>query len=78
MLLQDECKKYGDVRSLQIPRPTPDQPHPHGLGKVIIEYLDVNAAVKARNAMHGRKFGGKVVQAAYLSEEKFASNEFTM
>ena len=73
---QEECRKYGELRQVIIPRPTAEQPHPIGLGKVIIEYGDIQAAVKARNAMHGRKFGGHVVAATYLQEEDLATGEY--
>jgi hypothetical protein len=75
-VVQEECRKYGDLLKVVIPRPTAEQPHPVGLGKVIIEYTDMQAAVKARNAMHGRKFGGHVVAATYLQEEDYASGEY--
>jgi len=74
--MEEECRKYGELRQVIIPRPTAEQPHPVGLGKVIIEYGDIQAAVKARNAMHGRKFGGHVVAATYLQEEDLATGEY--
>lgn len=57
--MKDESSKYGFVKKIVIPRPPPPGvAPPPGLGKVIIEYLDPNDSVKARNALHGRLFGG--------------------
>eukprot|EP00879_Flechtneria_rotunda_P005031 GHRR01005307.1.p1 GENE.GHRR01005307.1~~GHRR01005307.1.p1 ORF type:complete len:278 (+),score=114.21 GHRR01005307.1:1140-1973(+) len=74
--MQDECNKYGAVIKLTIPRPTADNPNPIGLGLVIIEYADVNAALKAKQAMHGRKFGGHVVEGTFLQEHDYAAGNF--
>jgi splicing factor U2AF 65 kDa subunit len=40
--------------------------------QVIVEYEDVNSSMRARNAMHGRKFGGRTVIGSYLPEDKYA------
>lgn len=34
------------------------------------------SAMRARNAMHGRKFGGRTVIATYLPEEKYIRGDF--
>ena len=47
-----------------------------GLGKVFVQYVDVAGALAARNALHGRKFGGQIVKADYLSEQDFAARVF--
>jgi len=74
--MRDECSKHGALRRVIIPRPTPSMPNPPGLAKVIIEYEDGGSAMRARNAMHGRKFGGRTVIATYLPEEKYMRGEF--
>jgi splicing factor U2AF subunit len=75
--LQDECNKYGTVIKLTIPRPSAEHAQPNGLGLVIIEYLDVNAALKAKQAMHGRKFGGHVVEGTFLQEHDYMAGNFS-
>ncbi|KAF6266766.1 hypothetical protein COO60DRAFT_1291678 [Scenedesmus sp. NREL 46B-D3] len=75
--MQDECNKYGTVIKLTIPRPSADTAHPNGLGLVIIEYSDVNAALKAKQAMHGRKFGGHVVEGTFLQEHDYVAGNFS-
>lgn len=77
LLAQDECNKYGAVLKLTIPRPTPEHPNPMGLGLVIIEYSDINAALKAKQAMHGRKFGGHVVEGTFLQEHDYMAGNFS-
>lgn len=75
--MEEECGRYGRVIRVQIPRPAPpDQPQATGLGKVVIEFEDVNVAVKARNAMHGRKFAGRTVTAAFLPEDQYIAGNF--
>lgn len=74
--MKEECGKHGDVELVIIPRSTPDNPNPVGLGKVIIAFKDVNSSVRARNAMHGRKFAGRVVSATWISEEQFTNGDF--
>ena len=65
------------LRNIVIPRPPAEgQLPPPGLGKVIIEYADVNGAVAARDAMNGRKFAGRTVVATFLPEEQYAAGQF--
>ncbi|KAL4450071.1 hypothetical protein ABPG77_010740 [Micractinium sp. CCAP 211/92] len=70
--MKEECAKYGTVVQVHIPRPAPpDAQPPPGLGKVIIEFTDAPGAIGARNAMHGRKFGGRVVEAVLMGEHDY-------
>lgn len=34
------------------------------------------AAAQARNAMHGRKFGGHTVIGTFLEDDKYAAGQF--
>ena len=74
--MREECSKHGPLENILIPRPLPGNPNPPGLAKVIIVFADMNGSVKARNAMHGRRFAGRTVAASFLSEEAFASGQF--
>lgn len=66
--------QYGQVVNLIIPRPPPPgQAPPSGLGKVIVEYANPDAASTARAAMHNRRFAGRTVTAKYLDEAAFAA-----
>lgn len=75
--MQEELAKYGDVKALHIPRPGPGgEEAPPGLGKVLAEFAEPSQALAARNALHGRKFGGRVVQAALVTEEDYVSKHW--
>lgn len=74
--MREECTKHGPVVNVLIPRPTPENPTPTGLAKVVIEFVDMNGAVKARNAMHGRRFAGRTVSAIFLPEEAYAAGQY--
>jgi splicing factor U2AF subunit len=72
--MKEECGKYGAVVQVHIPRPPPPgTPNPPGLGKIIIEFAHSSSAMGARNAMHGRKFGGRVVEAVMMGESDYSS-----
>ena len=58
--MSDECANFGQVTSLEIPRPSADGTPVPGLGKVFVEYANLEGSVKARTTLNGRKFGGKV------------------
>jgi len=36
----------------------------------------MDSAVKARNAMHGRKFAGRTVTATFLPEAEYTAGQF--
>ncbi|GFH06919.1 U2 snRNP auxiliary factor large subunit, partial [Haematococcus lacustris] len=74
--MREECSKHGALKRVIIPRPTASVPNPPGVAKVIIEYDDMASALRARNAMHGRKFGGRTVVATYLPEDKYLRGAF--
>jgi hypothetical protein len=58
--MSDECANFGQITSLEIPRPSADGTPVPGLGKVFVEYTNLEGSVKARTTLNGRKFGGKV------------------
>lgn len=74
--MREECSKYGTVQALIIPRPTADAPSPPGLGLIIVEYDSLPSAAAARQAMHGRKFGGHIVEGTFLSEADYGAGHF--
>ncbi|KAL7193114.1 hypothetical protein ACSBR2_024844 [Camellia fascicularis] len=74
--MKTECGKFGTLVNVVIPRPNPnDEPTP-GLGKVFLEYVDVDSATKARQGLNGRKFGGNQVVAVFYPENKFSQGEY--
>lgn len=70
-----ECRRYGEVRSVIIPRPRPDNGPVNGLGKVFVEFASVDQALKARAEVEGRQFDGRTVNADFWPEDKYARRE---
>jgi len=71
-----EAGKYGNLVKVVIPRPDPSGQPVVGVGKVFLEYADIDGATKAKTALHGRKFGGNPVVAVCYAEDKFANGEY--
>ncbi|MEQ2188251.1 hypothetical protein GOODEAATRI_013128 [Goodea atripinnis] len=53
--IREECCKYGNVRSIEIPRPVDGVEVP-GCGKIFVEYVSPADCQKAMQALTGRKF----------------------
>ena len=73
--IESECRRYGEVRCVLIPRPSADGSHVPGMGKVFVEFGAVEHAVKARAEVEGRQFDGRTVAADYMDEGKWARRE---
>ncbi|XP_065865892.1 splicing factor U2af large subunit B-like isoform X2 [Euphorbia lathyris] len=71
-----EGQKFGTLVNVVIPRPRPDGEAAQGVGKVFLEYADIEGASKARMGMNGRKFGGNQVVAVFYQETKFYQSEY--
>ncbi|KAF7824978.1 splicing factor U2af large subunit B-like isoform X6 [Senna tora] len=74
--MRQECSKFGTLVNVVIPRPQPDGEPAPGVGKVFLEYADVEGATKARTGLNGRKFGGNQVVAVFYPENKFAQGDY--
>ncbi|ESQ29385.1 hypothetical protein EUTSA_v10023361mg [Eutrema salsugineum] len=74
--MRQEGGKFGNLVNVVIPRPNPDHDPTPGVGKVFLEYADVDGAAKARSGMNGRKFGGNPVVAVYYAENKYAQGDY--
>ncbi|XP_050363755.1 splicing factor U2af large subunit A isoform X3 [Argentina anserina] len=74
--MKQEGEKFGSLVNVIIPRPRPNGEPSPGLGKVFLEYGDVDGSTKARTGMHNRKFGGKSVVAVFYPEDKFAQGDY--
>jgi len=64
--IEQECKSYGNVVSVIIPRP--GQP---GCGKVFVEYTNVEEAQRAIKELQGRTFADRFIIAGHFSEERY-------
>ncbi|CAM0874031.1 unnamed protein product [Alopecurus aequalis] len=74
--MREEGRKYGNLVKAVIPRPDPSGAAVSGVGKVFLEYADVDGSTKAKTGMHGRKFGGNQVVAVFYPEDKFAEGYY--
>ncbi|CAJ2638446.1 unnamed protein product [Trifolium pratense] len=74
--MRQECSKFGNLVNVVIPRPRPDGELCPGVGKVFLEYADVDGSTKARAGLNGRKFGGNQVVAVFYPENKFAQGDY--
>jgi len=73
--IEEECERFGKVRSLVIPRPLEGQEVP-GEGKIFVEFDDVQSAQKAQLALAGRKFDNRTVVTSFFDEERYTKRNF--
>ncbi|KAJ8345585.1 hypothetical protein SKAU_G00297780 [Synaphobranchus kaupii] len=73
--IREECCKYGDVRSVEIPRPVEGVEVP-GCGKIFVEYVSAADCQKAMQALTGRKFANRVVVTKYYDPDMYHRHEF--
>ncbi|CAN6195589.1 unnamed protein product [Urochloa humidicola] len=71
-----EARSCGNLVKVVIPRPGPSGQSVAGVGKVFLEYADIDSAAKAKGMLHGRKFGENPVVAVYYSEDRFGNEEY--
>ncbi|XP_016977902.1 splicing factor U2AF 50 kDa subunit [Drosophila rhopaloa] len=72
--IKEECTKYGDVRTIKIPRPMGQSPQ-RGCGKVFVQFESVEDCQKALTALSGRKFSGRIVMTSFYDPEKYLADE---
>ena len=76
--VQEECSRFGAVSRVEVPRPAAGGgADPPGVGRIFVEYGDASHALSAAGALGGRKFGGRVVEATFLTEQKWAARDFS-
>ena len=73
--IREECTRFGEVRSIEIPRPVPGVEVP-GLGKVFIEFGSSAECQRAQHALTGRKFANRVVVTSYYDPDRYHRREF--
>lgn len=73
--VNSECSKYGQVVSLEIPRPNSSM-EVAGVGKIFVEFASVIDCQKAVAALTGRKFNNRVVITSYYDLDKYNRREF--
>ena len=61
--------QYGAVNDIIIPRPGAAS----GVGKVVLNFADVQSAIAAQRVMNGRKFAGRTVIATFMTDDQLAA-----
>jgi len=74
--MRTEGGRFGNLVTVIIPRPNPNGEPTPGVGKVFLEYADVDSATKAHQGLNGRKFDGNQVVAIFYSENRFAEADY--
>ena len=73
--VKEECNKYGQVKSIEIPRPISGVDVP-GVGKIFVEFTSKSECQKAQRALTGRKFANRVVVTSYYDPDKYHRRQF--
>lgn len=76
--MMSEAAQHGRCINVVIPRPRPDGQDEPYTGKVVLEFEDANVAMRARNALHGRKFDGNEVEATFLPEHLYTKGQYEL
>ncbi|CAL9705618.1 unnamed protein product [Knipowitschia caucasica] len=73
--VREECGKYGQVKSIEIPRPVDGLDIP-GTGKIFVEFTSVFDSQKAMQGLTGRKFANRVVVTKYCDPDAYHRRDF--
>uniref|UniRef100_A0A674B8X2 Splicing factor U2AF subunit n=1 Tax=Salmo trutta TaxID=8032 RepID=A0A674B8X2_SALTR len=73
--VRDECGKYGQVKSIEIPQPVDGLEVP-GTGKIFVEFMTLFDSQKAMQALTGRKFANRVVVTKYCDPDAYHRRDF--
>ena len=69
--MREECGKFGRVERVSVPRGAAAR----GAGLVFVAFADEGSAAAARAALHGRRFGGRAVEASFMDPGAFERGE---
>jgi hypothetical protein len=72
--VMEECKNYGKVIQVKIPRPDSHEVV-QGLGKVYVEYATRDGASFAKEHLEGKNFRGRKVEVVFFPEDMFKKNQ---
>lgn len=73
--IKSECMKYGNVKSVEIPRPVSGV-DVRGVGKVFVHFSDPAECQRAQAALTGRKFANRVVVTSYYDVDAYLRREY--
>jgi len=73
--VREECKIYGKVVDVKIPRIETPGEMVSGLGKIFVEYATRDGAAFARENLNGKSFHGRFVVVVFHPEEMYRKNQ---
>ena len=76
--IEEECGKYGEVERVIIyqERQGEDDDAPV-IVKIFVEFKNSSSAIKAKDALHNRFFGGRVVVAQIYDQELYGNQDLS-
>ncbi|XP_031346637.1 poly(U)-binding-splicing factor half pint isoform X2 [Photinus pyralis] len=77
--IQEECSKFGAVERVIIynEKQSEDDEYAEIIVKIFVEFTETIEAEKARDALNGRYFGGRMVQAALYDQTLFDHSDLS-
>jgi splicing factor U2AF subunit len=76
--LINECKNYGEIISVEIPKPDEKGMCTYGVGKIFVKFNHIVAAKQARHKLGGRKYNGRTAVVSFYPEHYFDIKEFSI
>lgn len=73
--VREECKCYGKVVEVKIPRTEHPGELVSGLGKIFVEFATRDGAVFAKENLNGKSFHGRFVEVVFHPEEMYRKNQ---
>ena len=73
--VREECKCYGKVIDIKIPRPEGPGVLVSGLGKIYVEFATRDGATFAKENLNGKSFHGRFVEVVFHPEEMYRKNQ---
>ena len=74
--VREECKDFGKVLEVKIPRSEIPGEIVSGLGKIFVEFATRDGAVFAKQNLNGKTFNGRFVEVVFHPEELWIKNQF--
>ncbi|XP_056645556.1 poly(U)-binding-splicing factor half pint isoform X1 [Diorhabda sublineata] len=77
--IQEECSKFGSVERVIIynEKQSEEDDDSDVIVKIFVEFTETTASEKARDALNGRYFGGRLVQASLYDQTLFDHSDFS-
>jgi splicing factor U2AF subunit len=76
--IKEEVAKFGALVNMSMPRPKEGvEDASAGVLFVFLQYADIGSSTNAAQALHGRRFGGRHVVAAFYPKEAYLSGDLS-